>query len=76
MLNIIWMLFVAWFLNLFGFGDTVITGLAEWGGPQLSMTGYYFAFAAVGLLKNVIEKIRLGHTFKLATNEMEKLFKK
>lgn len=71
MLNIIWMLFVAWFLNLFGFGNTVITGLAQWGGPELTMTGYYFAFAAVGLLKNVIEKFHFSSTVKLAIKELE-----
>ncbi len=70
------MLFVAWFLNLFGLGNTVITGLSQWGGPEITMAGYYFAFAVVGLLKNVIEKIRLGHTFKIAANEIEKIFKK
>jgi len=54
MLSIIWMLFVAWFLNLFGFGNFFIKGVAQLGGPELTITGYYFIFAAVGLLKNVI----------------------
>lgn len=74
MLNIIWMLFVAWSLNLFGFGDTVITGLAQWGGPELTMTGYYFAFAVVGLLKNVIEKFHFHDSVKLAIKEIEEKF--
>lgn len=54
MLSIIWMLFVAWFLNLFGFSNLVINGISQLGGPELTITGYYFIFAAAGLLKNII----------------------
>lgn len=54
MLSIIWMLFVAWFLQLFGFDNIVIKGLAQLGGPEIGVIGYYFIFAAAGLLKNVI----------------------
>lgn len=68
MLNIIWMLFVAWFLNLFGFGDTVITGLAQFGGPEITLAGYYFAFAVVGLIKNIIEKFHYKAEIKELTD--------
>lgn len=72
MLNIIWMLFVAWFLNLFGLGDTVITGLAQLGGPEITLTGYYFIFATVGLLKNIIEKFHYSHAVRELTDLLEK----
>ena len=67
MANIIWMLFVAWFLNIFGFGDVVIKGLQQLGGPEITMTGYYFIFAAAGLIKNILYAIRknvLGEVIK------------
>lgn len=64
MLNIIWMLFVAWFLNCFGFGNVVITGLAQFGGPEITLTGYYFIFATVGLIKNLIEKFHYNQSIK------------
>ena len=51
MLSIIWMLFVAWFLNLFGFGNTVIKG------PEISLIGYYAIFACAGLLKNILSAL-------------------
>jgi hypothetical protein len=38
------------------------------------MTGYYFAFAAVGLLKNVIEKFHFHDSVKLAIKEIEDKF--
>ena len=67
MANIIWMLFVAWFLNIFGFGNVVIKGLQQLGGPTITMTGYYFIFAAAGLIKNILYIIRrnvLGEVIK------------
>ena len=57
MLSIIWMLFVAWFLNLFGLGNTIMRGIVELGGPEISLMGYYFIFAAAGLLKNILKSI-------------------
>lgn len=75
MLNIIWMLFVAWFLNLFGLGDTVITGLVQLGGPEITLTGYYFIFATVGLIKNIIEKIHFADSVKLTIKELEDILK-
>lgn len=75
MLNIVWMLFVAWFLNLFGFGDTVITGLQQFGGPAITITGYYFVFAVVGLVKNILEKIASRATLKVLTDAIENLDK-
>lgn len=53
MISTAWMLFVAWFLNLFGFGNTVITGLQELIGIEIGLTTYYFIFGALGLIKNV-----------------------
>lgn len=72
MLNIIWMLFVAWFLNLFGFGNTVITGLAQLGGPEVTLTTYYFIFGAVGLLKNVLEKLHFNQSVEKLIKYLDK----
>lgn len=58
MLSIIWMFFVAWFLNLFGLGNLVIKGIRQFGGPEITMTGYYFIFASVGLLKHILYAVR------------------
>ena len=71
MLSIIWMLFVAWFLNLFGFGNLVIKGLAQLGGPEITMIGYYFIFAAAGLIKNVFYTLN-RNAFIEASKELEK----
>lgn len=61
------MLFVAWFLQLFGFDNIVIKGLAQLGGPEITIVGYYFIFAAAGLIKNILYVIRrnvLGEVVK------------
>lgn len=71
MLNILWMLFVAWFLGLFGFDDMIITGLTQWGGPEITITGYYFAFAVIGIIKNIIEKFHYNDSLKLAIKELK-----
>lgn len=71
MLSIIWMLFVAWFLNLFGFGNVVIKGLTQLGGPEITLTGYYFIFAAAGLIKNVFYALN-RNAFIEASKELEK----
>lgn len=51
------MMFVAWFLNLFGFGTMFVTGLNQWTGIEITITGYYFIFAVIGIVKNIIEKL-------------------
>jgi len=78
MLSIIWMLFVAWFLNLFGLSNTVIRGIVELGGPEISLTGYYAIFACAGLLKNILAAIHpfdVDYIIKTKT-DLEKLDKK
>lgn len=57
MLSIIGMFIAAWFLNLFGFGKLVIEGLQQFGGPKITMTGYYFIFACAGLLKSILSSL-------------------
>ena len=71
MLSIIWMLFVAWFLQLFGFDNVVIKGLTQLGGPEIGAMGYYFIFAAAGLIKNIIHAFR--SVIVDACKEFEKL---
>lgn len=64
------MLFVAWFLNFFGFGNMFITGLEQWTGIQITMTGFYFIFAVVGLIKNIIEKFHYGKDLELLAEKI------
>ena len=71
MLNIVWMLFVAWFLQLFGFDNVVIKGLVQLGGPEIGMMGYYLIFAAAGLIKNIAHAFR--STVAEVCKEMDKL---
>ena len=71
MLNIVWMLFVAWFLNLFGFSNTVIKGLVQLGGPEIGMMGYYLIFATAGLIKNIAHAFR--STIADACKEFDKI---
>lgn len=78
MLSIIWMLFVAWFLNLFGFGNTVIKGLVEIGGPEISLLGYYAIFAFAGLIKNILSALHpvdADYVIKIKS-DLDKLDKK
>lgn len=78
MLSIIWMLFVAWFLNLFGLGNTVIRGIVELGGPEISLIGYYAIFACAGLLKNILaalHPIDADYVVKIKS-DLDKLDKK
>lgn len=51
MFSILWMLFVAWFLQLFGFNSLVINGMAQVFGVEIGMAGYYFIFILLGMLK-------------------------
>lgn len=71
MLNVVWMLFVAWFLSLFGFDEMFIEGLHQFGGPEITLTGYYFIFSVIGIIKNVVEKLNFNSSLKLALNEIE-----
>ena len=75
MLSIIWMFFVAWFLNLFGLGDLVIKGIKQFGGPEITMTGYYFIFACAGLLKHILYAIRRD-SVKENVEDLEESFEK
>lgn len=51
--SIIWMLIVAWFLDLFGFSNIVINGICQLGGPEMGVEAYYLVFALIGALKNL-----------------------
>lgn len=51
--SIIWMLIVAWFLDLFGFSNIVINGICQLGGPEMGVEAYYLIFALIGALKNL-----------------------
>lgn len=53
MWSILWMLFAAWFLDLFGFGNIVIKGLEQVGVNGVGIELYYLAFAVVGLIKHI-----------------------
>lgn len=75
MLSIAWMLFVAWFLNLFGFGNMIITGLSQLGGPEIGMIGYYFIFAVAGLIKNVLSCASSNRTVIELSNELKDILK-
>lgn len=75
MLNIIWALFVAWFLNIWGFSNVWITGFNELFGITISVTTYYFIFGAVGLLKNIIEKIHYNENLKVTLNKIDDILK-
>lgn len=69
------MLFVAWFLNIWGFSNVWITGFNELFGMTISVTTYYFIFGAVGLLKNVIEKIHYNENLKVTLNKIDDILK-
>jgi len=72
MLNIIWMLFVAWFLNLFGLGGLFVKAINQMWGIQLTLASYYFIFAVAGLIKNVFYTLNRGAVAD-AIKEIEKL---
>ncbi len=73
MINIAWSLFVAWFLNLFGFGTMFITGLNQWTGITITLSGYYFIFAVIGIIKNIIEKFSYNKEINELADELKKL---
>lgn len=56
--SIIWMLIVAWFLDLFGFSNIVINGICQLGGPEMGVEAYYLIFALIGALKNLFSCVR------------------
>ena len=70
MLSIIWMIFVAWFLGVFGLDDLVINGFSQLFHMEIGITSYYFIFAIAGLIKNIL------HTFNkdtISTEDIKKL---
>ncbi len=70
MLTIAIHLLIAWFMNLFGFGSVVITGTSEIFGLELSLTGYYFLFALLGLIRSLIANIRGDNDIREALKEI------
>lgn len=70
MLSIIWMLFVAWFLGIFGLDDLVINGFNQLFHMEIGITSYYFIFVIAGLIKNIL------HIFNkdtISTEDIKKL---
>ena len=70
MLSVIWMIFVAWFLGIFGLDDLVINGFNQLFHIEIGITSYYFIFAITGLIKNIL------HTFNkdtISTEDIKKL---
>ena len=70
MLSVIWMLFVAWFLGIFGLDDLVINGFNQLFHIEIGITSYYFIFAIAGLIKKIL------HTFNkdtISTEDIKKL---
>lgn len=51
MWSIVGALILAWFLALFGFDNLIIEGAKELFDVDITMTGYYFIFAVIGILK-------------------------
>ena len=70
MLSIIWMVFVAWFLGIFGLDDLVINGFSQLFHMEIGITSYYFIFVIAGLIKNIL------HIFNkdtISTEDIKKL---
>ena len=70
MLSIIWMLFVAWFLGIFGLDDLVVNGFNQLFHMEIGITSYYFIFTIAGLIKNIL------HIFNkdtISVDDMKKL---
>lgn len=59
MLSVIWMIFVAWFLGIFGLDDLVINGFSQLFHMEIGITSYYFIFAIAGLIKNILHTINV-----------------
>ena len=53
------MLFVAWFLGIFGLDDLVINGFNQLFHIEIGITSYYFIFAIAGLIKNILHTINV-----------------
>lgn len=75
MLNIAWMMFVARILEMFGFDTMFITGLNQWTGIEITISGYYFIFAVIGIIKNIIEKLSYSKDINNLTEEIKDLLK-
>lgn len=54
MFGIIGGLLLAWLLWILGFSDTIIRGIHELFGLNISMAGYYVLFGLIGLITNLI----------------------
>lgn len=54
MLWVIGALFAGWILNLFGFENLVIGGMQEFFNVTITMTGYYFLFGVIGMIKFIL----------------------
>ena len=70
MLSIIWSLFVAWFLGIFGLDDLVINGFNQLFHIKIGIASYYFIFVIAGLIKNIL------HIFNkdtISTEDIKKL---
>ncbi len=50
------MLFLAWFLSLFGFDEICVTAIKELFNYEITTATYYFVFAIVGLIFNEKQK--------------------
>lgn len=75
MLNIAWMMLVARILEMFGFDTMFITGLNQWTGIEITISGYYFIFAVIGIVKNIIEKLSYSKDMNALTEEIKDLLK-
>lgn len=70
MFSIIWSLFVAWFLGIFGLDDLVINGFNQLFHMEIGITSYYFIFAIAGLIKNILHTINVK---TISTEDIKKL---
>ena len=51
MWSIVGALLLAWFLSIFGFDQLIIEGTKELFNLNITITGYYFIFAVVGIFR-------------------------
>lgn len=56
MLTILWYLLIAWILQLFGYSSLIIEGVEIFSGIQIGMSGYYFIFAVIGMLRVIFSR--------------------
>lgn len=62
--NIIWCLFAAWFLSLFGFDNLIINGFKELFNITITKTGYYFIWVLVAVICSTISILRGGDKYE------------